>query len=90
MDLLQDMIDMELYQRLLENRPFKFGAEDVGYQKGEEHHCDGCIHFFTRKVDGFHVCEIFRPGEEEEESIIANYRCDWWTDDGENFPYIKE
>jgi len=85
------MIDMELYQRLIENRPFKFGAEDVNYQDGEgEHRCATCIHFFTRKVDGFHTCEIFRPSEDGEESVIENYRCDFWSDDGEDFPYQKE
>ena len=78
---------MESYERLLEARPYKFSSEEVGYREGDgEHQCKTCAHFFTRKIDGFHVCEVYRPSEEENESIIPNYVCSFWNDDTENYP----
>ena len=82
-------VDFDLYKRLLENRPFKFAPEDVNYRNAEgKEHCGDCVHFYTRNVDGFHTCEIMRT--DGDDSIIENYRCDFWTDDGEEYPYQEE
>ena len=80
----------ETYKRLLEDRPFKLAPDEVNYRAGEEHHCSDCIHFFSRKVDGFHTCEVMRPDDDAVESIIANYVCDLYTSDGEEYPYQEE
>ena len=80
-------MDFDTYKRLLENRPFKFSAEEVNYRKGESpYQCQNCAHFFTRKLDGFTVCEIFRPSGETEEAIDPAYTCDF-QNDGDEYPY---
>jgi hypothetical protein len=83
-------VTKEMYDRLIENRPFKFAPEEVGYQKADDgNRCDTCIHFFLRKTDGFAVCEIMRDPDGDE-SVIPNYRCMFQSSDGEEYPYIEE
>lgn len=81
-------VSKESYLRLIENRPYKFDEEEVSYRdaKGEEA-CGNCIHFFTREVDKFHTCEIFRP--EDGGTVDVDYVCDFHTVDGEEFPLLK-
>jgi len=82
-------VTKDAYLRVVENRPFKFSDDEVGYTPGEgDHVCSRCIHFFTRNVDSFHTCEIFRP--DDDDAVLAAYRCDFWTDDGEEFPLLEE
>jgi len=82
-------VSLDLYQRILESRPLKLSAEEVDYRPGDkEHQCAGCVHFFTRKVDGYAVCELFRP--DDEDAVIPNYVCAFWTDDNEEHPLLEE
>lgn len=87
------MISFELYDRLLQDRPFKFAAEDVNYTDStDEYHCKGCVHFYTRKIDGWSVCEILRDvqSDDDEKPIDPEWRCDFWTSNGTAFPYLDE
>ena len=82
-------VSKDAYERLLDNRPFKFSGEEVSYRVGDkERSCAKCVHLFTRGVDGFHTCEVFRP--DDDESVIANYVCDFFTDDNEEHPLLAE
>lgn len=87
---MADLVSFDAYRRLVENRPFKFDEEQVNYRRSEgEEKCGGCAHFFTRSLDKFGVCEIFRPTKGEE-SVLANMVCDFQTQDGENYPLLDE
>jgi len=83
--------DKDTYDRMIENRPFKFNSEESEYapSKGKER-CDSCLHYFVRKLDEFVVCEVVRPTEDGEESIIPNYKCKFFTPDGENYPLLED
>ena len=72
---------------MMADRPEKFHPDEVYYDKAEgPEKCSGCIHLFTRKLDGYRVCEIVRP--EPEESIRLDYKCQFQTEDGEDFPLM--
>lgn len=80
-------VTKSLYDRMIENRPLKFDAEEVSYREAdEEERCGKCMHFYSRKVDGHNVCEIFRP--KEDESVDPDYVCDFFSEDGEVFPLL--
>lgn len=82
-------VSKDLYERLIENRPLKLSEEEVNYREAEgEEKCKACSHFFTREVDKFHTCEIFRP--EPERSVETNHVCDFFTNDGDKFPLLEE
>jgi len=84
------MIDFGTYERLLLNHPFKFGPDEVGYRKSDsDYTCANCAHFYTRKLDGFTVCEIMRPSEEEIESVDPRWVCDF-QNDGDEYPFQEE
>lgn len=79
------------YNKLIEDRPDKFDAEDVGYREAEgRERCGRCIHLFIRKLDNFGVCEIFRSDETDDDGIDPDHVCDFFTRDGSNFPLLKE
>ena len=82
-------VSKDAYIRILESRPYKFSADEVNFRQGDAKHvCSGCVHLFTRNVDDFHVCEIYRP--EDDDSVIAEGVCDFWTDDNEEHPLLEE
>lgn len=82
-------VTKDAYLRLLESRPFKFDGEEVNFRKGDaEHQCAGCVHFFERSVDSFKVCEVYRPPDDD--SVIANGVCDFWSEDNESHPLLEE
>lgn len=73
------IVSKELYDRLMENRPFKLSASEVNYGESDsDNRCDNCVHFYTRVVDDFHTCEIFRPSDDE--TVEPSYVCDYWND----------
>lgn len=90
------LITLDAYKRLIANRPFKFSAEEVAYHEAKldaqgegEEFCANCLHFYTRKLDGYAVCEIFRDGEgDDEEPIKPDWVCAFHTTDGETFPLL--
>lgn len=77
-----------LYDRLIEDRPFKLDEQEVNYRDAEgEEKCMNCIHFFNRNVDEFHTCEIFRP--KDDASVNPKYVCDFFSVDGIEFPLLE-
>ncbi len=82
-------VSKEAYNRLTENRPYKFDAKEVNYRDADgDEKCAGCLHFYTRKVDGFHTCEIFRPADDS--SVDPAYVCDFHSVNGTDFPLLDE
>lgn len=81
---------MQDYRQMLEDRPYKFDQHAVDYKRAAsgEPRCDGCLHYFEREIDQYHVCEILRP--EPEQSIMPEFRCRFQTADGEKFPLYKD
>lgn len=81
----------EQYLRLMEDRPKKFDANQVGYRRAElteDTECQHCIHFYRRQVDKFSVCEIFRDEDTDRHGIDPRWVCDFFTPDGEEFPLL--
>jgi hypothetical protein len=83
--------DLEGYTKLLADRPAKFDDSEVDYRESQgKEKCGRCIHLFSRKLDGFNVCEVFRNDEIDNDGIDPEYVCDFFTRDGEVFPLLKE
>lgn len=83
--------DLEDYTKLLADRPAKFDEKEVNYREStEKEKCGRCFHLFSRRLDKFKVCEIFRNDEVDEDGINPNYVCDFFTRDGESFPLLQE
>ena len=83
-------VTFEAYERLRNDRFFKYDEEQVNYRESEgPERCGGCVHFFKRVLDGFGVCEVFRPTTAEE-SVLENFVCDFQTKDGEDFPLLDD
>lgn len=83
--------DLDDYTKLLADRPAKFDESEVDYREsaGREK-CGRCLHLYLRQLDQFHVCEIFRNDEVDNNGIDPNYVCDFFTRDGEVFPLLQE
>ena len=82
-------VTKSLYDRMIADRPLKFNAEEVAYREADaESTCGQCIHFFQRVVDSHGTCEIFRP--QDDAPVDANYVCDFFSEDGEDFPLLSE
>jgi len=80
----------KLYERVVEDRPFKLDAEEVGYREaGTDPACQSCVHFYKRVTDGFGVCEIFRDADTDEVGINPKWTCSFHTVDGEEFPLLE-
>lgn len=77
------------YDELLSAQVEKFTPEDVNYRDSENdrEQCRKCIHYLVRRVDGFSLCEIVRP--EDNDPIDPDYVCQFFTKDGEKFPLLK-
>ena len=83
-------VSKDAYKRIIENRPFKFSVDEVNYRESEgDEECKGCVHFFERVKDKFHVCEIFRPTKGDE-SVDPEFVCDFWTENNEDFPLLED
>lgn len=88
----RDLKTLEEYRELVEDRPLKWTAEDVGYRRAEsgEPACKRCKHFFERRLDKFGVCEIFRSEDTDEEGVDPNWTCSFNTLDMKKFPLLEE
>ena len=81
------LTDLEVYEQIMSDRPYKLGSDDVGYRDGEDkYRCGTCIHFFRRVIDAFGVCELVRLADDE--PIEASKVCTYWTDNGKDFPLL--
>lgn len=79
------MVSLKEYRELLDDRPKKLDPKDVDYREADDlRRCGNCLHYFYRRIDGYGVCEVMRP--KDEESIDTSKTCDLWTKDGEKFP----
>jgi hypothetical protein len=83
------MKSMDEYREMLSDRPVKWSPKDVDYRDCDAVgiRCLRCIHYYERSIDRFGVCEIMRP--ESDESVNPDYVCDFFTADGQGFPYRK-
>jgi hypothetical protein len=85
--------DLTLYIGTVGDRPEKLDAEQVEYgpaPEGSVMRCASCQHLFTRRIDGFNVCEIFRDDESDRIGVRPDWRCKFWTVDGMVFPLLEE
>jgi hypothetical protein len=86
------MVSLNDYRKLLEERPRKFTAEEVEYNKdaeGKNEICFKCLHYFRRTIDDFGVCEIFRSEETDVDGVKPDATCRFFTHDGKLFPLYK-
>ena len=77
---------------ILDDRPKKLDAEQVGYEaapEGSEFRCASCLRYYRRAVDNFATCEIFRDEETDENGVNPAYRCRFWTSDGDQHPLLE-
>jgi hypothetical protein len=87
------MVGLEKYYEIIAERPRKLNAAQVGYAAtpdGSVMRCAACLHFYRRAIDGFGTCEIFRDEETDVVGILPNWRCSFWTVDGDVFPFQPE
>jgi hypothetical protein len=87
------MVDINVYLKVLADRPKKLNADEVGYQRapaGSAIRCNNCIHFFRRAVDNFTVCEIFRDEETDTYGVRPDWRCQFQTVDLNVYPLLEE
>ena len=84
---MKPMKTLEDYYNLIDDRPAKFTADEVGFRKAATTAmCASCIHWY-RSAGGEHdVCEIMRP---ENEQVPYDWVCRFWTSDGEKFPLLE-
>lgn len=85
----KNLTPMELYKAIIADRPEKLDGEEADYRRADvpAMRCGRCLHFFERRVDAFGVCELVRL--EDDSPIKQNFVCDYYTDDGNNFPLMK-
>jgi hypothetical protein len=87
------MVTLDEYREIVADRPEKFSAEEVGYEEAPEGsalRCAACLHYFRRAIDGFTTCEIFRSEETDTEGVKPDWRCRFYTVDGQVFPLLEE
>lgn len=87
------MVDLQQYLQVIEDRPYKLTAEQVQYgpaPEGSVFRCAGCLHYFRRAIDGFAVCEVFRDKETDENGVRPDFRCAFWSVDGDVHPLLEE
>lgn len=78
------------YDEVMGDRPYKLDQKAASYGPAtSDHRCDRCMHFFLRKTDGMAVCEIVRPIPPDQEEILPEFRCKFFTEDGEDFPLYE-
>jgi len=82
-------VSLEEYERLMEDRPAKFTAEEVNFHLAKAHEpmCCACMHWYRGAVMEKDVCEIMRPKNEQ---VPWNWTCQFHTKDGERFPLYDQ
>jgi hypothetical protein len=86
-------LDRRTVDSIMADRPFKLRPEQVGYRdapSGSAMRCAACLHLYVRAIDGHRVCELIRDDEIDLEGIRPDYRCDWFTVDGDVYPLAPE
>lgn len=78
---------------LMEERVRKLSPKEVDYRSapaGSAIKCNSCHHGFRRNSDGRMMCELVGSDEIDEDGINPQWRCDWWTSDGDSYPLATE
>jgi hypothetical protein len=86
------MKPIDRYIEIVSDRPVKMDAKEAKYTQAAEGsflRCAACLHYFRRAIDGFAVCEIFRDEESDREGVLPDWRCQFWTCDGDVFPLLE-
>jgi hypothetical protein len=82
-------ISLKEYRAILEERPRKFSAKEVGFEPvTREYPCGGCLHYYRGVQAEVSVCEIFRP-KGPDETVPPEGSCRFWTIDGKTFPRLQ-
>lgn len=87
------MVILKEYFSIMLDRPKKLSEEDVGYgpaPEGSEMTCVNCLNYYRRSRDGHPVCQIFRSDKTDEEGVLPDWRCQFYTITGDVFPLLEE
>lgn len=87
------MVTMKRYLEVMSDRPEKLSADDVEYgpaPEGSAMRCSACLHYFRRAIDGFTTCELFRNRETDANGVRPDFRCGFYTLDGQVFPLQED
>ena len=86
-----DLITIEEYELLMQDRPVKFGPSDVGFSRKPKYSqtCDACVHWFKSPAAKRNTCEIMRPDDGDENVQPFNW-CRYWTADYKTFPLLEK
>lgn len=74
----------------MRDRPVKFTGEQAGFKRGatNENRCGTCRHWYFGEVAQRKVCEVVRL--DPEENIEREDTCDFWNENGKDFPKLKK
>ena len=88
---MSEMLTLDGYFALMEDRPEKATPVEVGYSPRPQFKevCDDCVHFFRGKVAKRNTCEIMRP-DSETESVAPMGWCWFWSADYKTFPLLDK
>jgi hypothetical protein len=86
------MVTLDKYFEIMLDRPKKLTEEDVGYgpaPEGSAMICASCINYYRRARDGYAVCQIFRSDKTDDEGVLPDWRCGFYTETGDSFPLLE-
>lgn len=95
-----ELVTIEEYHALMEDRPIKFGPKSSGFVRGggkkdPEHACGACVHFYNAPIAAramgkptHATCEVTRQSDSEDE-IFAEDTCRLFSQDGINLPLLE-
>lgn len=88
---MSDLVTLDDYFAIMNDRPEKFSPEEVGYSPKPKYKetCDDCAAFFRGKVARRNVCEIMRPNSETE-SVAPMGWCWFWHSNYIDFPLLDK
>jgi hypothetical protein len=87
-----NLITIEEYHKLMEDRPVKFGPKTSGFVRGGGSNgspCLHCVHWYTSPASAHTTCEIVRVSDSDDQ-VKADDFCKLFTQDGKTLPFLKE
>jgi hypothetical protein len=89
-----DLVTIEEYHALMEDRPMKLGPKTSGFIRGggksnNETSCLHCVHFYTSPASAHSTCELVRESDEKDQ-VMADDTCKLFSKDGKTLPFLKE
>lgn len=94
-----ELVTIEEYHALMEDRPVKFGPKSTGFVRGggkkdPEHACARCVHFYESHAAAIAIgkpthatCETTRESDDRDE-IMADDTCKLWSANGKDLPLL--